>query len=229
MPFVQKRQNRNSRRSASRRPGLREEPSYLCWLMEKVDGCEDIKKAISELPGFREEWEKYFRRKHRKELTTRQMVEETVRRMIGAGQQPDTEAAEALDDLCDWLFHEPAAEDTARLKVVQGLHYGKYVQSGENLSCVKTGDEQYRFQVCDAGLPGASTSPGPSRPRPTCRKCRWTSWSRWTRRCTTAARAMAMTGTPSSPRRGSTSRGRCRSDRPPDAPGPIRRSDHGRA
>ena len=84
---------------------LREEPSYLCWLMEKVDGCEDIKKAISKLPGFREEWEKYYARKHRKELTTRQVVEETVRRMFGAAEPTRTET---LDSLCDRLFNAPA-------------------------------------------------------------------------------------------------------------------------
>ncbi len=138
---------------------LREEPSYLCWLMEKVDGCEDIKQAISELPGFREEWERYFRRRHGKELTTRQVVEETVRRMLGSGQTPDSEAAEALDDLCDWLFNPPETADSARLEIVQGFHYGDYVQSGENLCCEKAGDERYRFRVCDQTPPRREYEP----------------------------------------------------------------------
>ena len=60
-------------------------------------------------------------------------------------------------------------------------------------------------------LPMASTSPGSSRPGPTCRMCRWTSWKRWTRRCTTAAKAMTThRGRRSSPAQGSTSRGRWR-------------------
>jgi hypothetical protein len=83
---------------------LREEPSYLCWLMEKVDGCEDIKQAISELPGFREEWAKYYERKYRKELTTRQVVEETVREMFAVEESPNQET---LDLLCDRLFNAP--------------------------------------------------------------------------------------------------------------------------
>jgi hypothetical protein len=141
---------------------LREEPSYLCWFMETVEGCMDVKKAISELPGFREEWEKYYVRKHRKELTTRKLVEETVRRMFGvegpAGseQPPD---AEQIDDLCDRLFNQPVPADAARLEIVQGRHYGKYVQSGENLDCAKAGDEQYRFQVCDQGPPCRTYEP----------------------------------------------------------------------
>ena len=138
---------------------LREEPSYLCWLMEKVDGCEDIKKAIAGLPGFREEWEKHYERKHRRQAKTRQIVEETVRRMLGTGQEPDPDDAQALDDLCDWLFNAPAAEDAAKLRIVQGLHYGDYVQSGENLYCEKAGDEQYRFQVRDQTPPWREYEP----------------------------------------------------------------------
>jgi hypothetical protein len=83
---------------------LQEEPSYLCWFMEKVEGCRDIKEAIAELPGFREHWTSYQERKHRTELTTRQIVEETVSRMLGVGQPP---SPEQLDDLCDRLFNNP--------------------------------------------------------------------------------------------------------------------------
>lgn len=81
------------------------EPSYLCWFMEKVEGCGEVKKAIAGLPGFREEWAKHQERKHRKEATTRQIVEETVRRMLGTGQPP---SPEQLDELCDRLFNPPA-------------------------------------------------------------------------------------------------------------------------
>jgi hypothetical protein len=83
---------------------LQEEPSYLCWFMETVEGCGDVKKAIAGLPGFREEWEKYFQRRHRKELTTRQVVDETVRRMF-AVEEPTS--PETLDSLCDRLFNAP--------------------------------------------------------------------------------------------------------------------------
>jgi len=82
---------------------LAEEPSYLCWFMESVEGCGDVKKAIAGLPGFREEWAKHYERKHRKEATTRQIVEETVRRMLGGEQL----CPESLDDLCDRLFNPP--------------------------------------------------------------------------------------------------------------------------
>jgi hypothetical protein len=71
--------------------------------MEKVEGCGEVKKAIAVLPGFREEWAKHQERKHRKEATTRQIVEETVRRMMGR-EQP---CPESLDDLCDRLFNPP--------------------------------------------------------------------------------------------------------------------------
>lgn len=129
---------------------LREEPSYLCWFVETIEGCRDVKEAIVALPGFREAQASYYERKRRKEATIRQVVEETARRMFAAGQTPSQEQlpnAEQLDDLCERLFHGNGAEETARLRIVQGIHYGDYVQSGENLSCEKVGDEQYRFQV----------------------------------------------------------------------------------
>ena len=87
---------------------LCEEPTYLCWFMEAVEGCAEVKKAISALPGFQEEWTKYYQRKYRKELTTRQIVEETVREMFsveGSPSQPST--PEQFDDLCDRLFNAP--------------------------------------------------------------------------------------------------------------------------
>ena len=83
---------------------LADEPSYLCWFVESVEGCRDIKEAIVALPGFREHWTKHQERKHRKEVTTRKLVEDTVRRMFEAGQPP---SPEQLDDLCDRLFNPP--------------------------------------------------------------------------------------------------------------------------
>jgi len=85
---------------------LRDEPSYLCWFMEAVEGCQDVKKAISALPGFQEEWVKYYQRKHHKELTTRYIVEETVREMFAVEDHVEP-TSEQIDDLCDRLFHAP--------------------------------------------------------------------------------------------------------------------------
>ena len=62
-----------------------------------------------------------------------------------------------IDSLCDELFH---GEETAeRLKIIKEVHYGKYVQSGENLNCDKAGDERYRFQVCEEGPPRREYEP----------------------------------------------------------------------
>ncbi len=83
---------------------LQEEPSYLCWFMEKVEGCGEVKKAIAGLPGFREEWAKHQERKRCKEANVRKVVEETVSRMLGVEQPP---SPEQLDDLCDRLFNPP--------------------------------------------------------------------------------------------------------------------------
>jgi hypothetical protein len=83
---------------------MREEPSYLCWFVETVDGCPDIKEAIVALPGFREEQVKYDDRKHRRETTTRKLIGETVSRMMGDEQRL---SPEQLDDLCDRLFNAP--------------------------------------------------------------------------------------------------------------------------
>jgi len=87
---------------------LREEPSYLCWFVESIEGCQDIKEAIVALPGFQEEWAKYYERKHRKELTTRQIVEDTVREMFADEQSP---SQETLDSLCDQLFNGPETKE----------------------------------------------------------------------------------------------------------------------
>ena len=54
-----------------------------------------------------------------------------------------------IDSVCEELFDASGPGD--RLEIVQGRHYGKYVQSGENLNCDKTGEEEYRFQVREDG------------------------------------------------------------------------------
>jgi hypothetical protein len=81
---------------------LQEEPSYLCWFVETIEGCREVKEAIVALPGFREEQAKHYERKRRKETSTRKLIEETVCRMLGAGQPP---SSETLDSLCDELFN----------------------------------------------------------------------------------------------------------------------------
>ncbi len=83
---------------------LREEPSYACWFVEAVEGCRDIKEAIAALPGFRKAYVKYYEQKHRKEMATRQIVEDTVREMFAVGACP---SQETLDSLCDKLFNAP--------------------------------------------------------------------------------------------------------------------------
>ena len=89
---------------------MREEPSYLCWFVETIEGCRDIKEAIVALPGFRAEMTKHFERRHRKELTTRNLVEDTVRRMFAVEEPPgpaQPPSPEQIDDLCDRLFNAP--------------------------------------------------------------------------------------------------------------------------
>ena len=87
---------------------MQEEPSYLCWFVETVDGCLDIKKAIAALPGFRESQAKYYERKYRKELITRQIVADTVRGMFAVKESPSQPPTpEQFDDLCDRLFNAP--------------------------------------------------------------------------------------------------------------------------
>ncbi len=38
-----------------------------------------------------------------------------------------------------------------RLKIIKTVHYGRYVQSAENLICEMAGHERYRFQVREDG------------------------------------------------------------------------------
>jgi hypothetical protein len=118
---------------------MRVESTYLAWFVEQVEGCEELKEAIKAHPRFPNALESY--------LKCRQWRQQKAEWRQGQFSQP------TIDEICDELFRGPEAENTARLKIIKTVHYGKYVQSGANLSCVKTGDEQYRFQVCDEGPP----------------------------------------------------------------------------
>ncbi len=79
---------------------LQEEPSYLCWFVETVEGCEDVKQAILALPGFREEQARHYERKRRKEASVRKPAEGTVGRVLGA-EQP---TRQGTGDLYERLF-----------------------------------------------------------------------------------------------------------------------------
>jgi hypothetical protein len=79
---------------------LREEPSYLCWFVETVEGCEDVTQAILALPGFREEQAKHYERKHRKEASVQKLVEETVCQALGA----EGPTRQGTGDLYERLF-----------------------------------------------------------------------------------------------------------------------------
>jgi hypothetical protein len=116
---------------------MRVESSYLGWFVEKIDGCEELKEAIKAHPRFPAVWESYQQ--------CRRKIQQKAEWQQGQFSEP------SIDILCDELFHEPEAEGMTRLKIIKTVHYGKYVQSGENLYCDKTGDDQYRFRVCEDG------------------------------------------------------------------------------
>ena len=122
---------------------MRVESTYLAWFVDQVEGCDELKEAIKAHPRFPAAWESYqeCRWKIRQKAEWRQ----------GQFSEP------TIDSVCDELFN--AEPEIQGLKVVKGLHYGDYVQSGENLSCEKVGDEQYRFQVCDQGPPRRDYEP----------------------------------------------------------------------
>jgi hypothetical protein len=86
---------------------LAEEPGYLCWFFDTVDGYEDLKQAIAALPEFPARLAKHRERKQLKEKTLEQRIEEVVCRMFAVEPSP----AE-LDSLCDELFHGRDAEGT---------------------------------------------------------------------------------------------------------------------
>ena len=86
---------------------MQEEPSYLCWFYDTVDGFEDIKQAIAALPEFAARLAKYRERKQLKDKTLEQRIEEVVCRMFAVEPSP----AE-VDSLCDRLFNGPEGEAT---------------------------------------------------------------------------------------------------------------------
>ena len=77
-----------------------EEPGYLCWFYDTVDGFGDVKEAIAALPEFPARLTKYRERKEIKDRSLEQRIEEVVSRMFAVEPSP----AE-LDDLCDRLFN----------------------------------------------------------------------------------------------------------------------------
>jgi hypothetical protein len=122
---------------------MRVESTYLAWFVDQVEGCEELKEAIRAHPRFPAVRKSY--------LTCRQKIQQKAEWRQGRFSEP------TVDSICDRLFHGPEAE--AKLRIVQGLHYGNYVQSGENLYCEKSGDERYCFRVCDQGPPGREYEP----------------------------------------------------------------------
>ena len=121
------------------------ESTYLAWFVDQVEGCDELKEAIKAHPRFPTARESY--------LTCRQKIQQKGEWRQGQFSQP------TIDSICDRLFYGPGAEGMSRLKIVKGLHYGDYVQSGENLSCEKAGDERYRFQVRDQTPPRREYEP----------------------------------------------------------------------
>ena len=82
---------------------LAEEPTYLCWFYDTVEGYDDVKRAIAALPEFPARLAKYRERKQLKDKSLDQRIEEVVARMFAVEPSP----AE-LDALCDELFHGEA-------------------------------------------------------------------------------------------------------------------------
>jgi hypothetical protein len=82
---------------------LAEEPSYLAWFFDTVDGYDDVKQAIAALPEFPARLAKYRERKQLKDKTLDQRIEEVVARMFAVEPNPAD-----LDALCDELFHGEA-------------------------------------------------------------------------------------------------------------------------
>ena len=77
-----------------------EEPGYLCWFYDVVDGNEELKKAIAALPEFPARLAKYRERKQLKDKTLEQRIEEVVARMFAVEPTP-----QETDALCDRLFN----------------------------------------------------------------------------------------------------------------------------
>ena len=79
---------------------LAEEPGYLCWFYDHVDGNEELKQAIAVLPEFPARLARYRERKGLKDKTLEQRIEEVVARMFAVEPTP-----QETDDLCDRLFN----------------------------------------------------------------------------------------------------------------------------
>ena len=77
-----------------------EEPGYLCWFHDVVDGNEELKQAIAALPEFPARLAKYRERKGLKDKTLNQRIEEVVARMFAVEPTP-----QETDALCERLFH----------------------------------------------------------------------------------------------------------------------------
>ena len=76
-----------------------EEPGYLCWFYDVVDGNEELKEAIAALPEFPARLAKYRERKGLKDRSLEQRIEEVVARMFAVEPTP-----QETDALCDRLF-----------------------------------------------------------------------------------------------------------------------------
>ena len=79
---------------------LDEEPTYLAWFYDHVDGNEGLKEAIATLPEFPARLAKYRERKEIKNKTLDQKIEEVVARMFAVEPTP-----QETDALCDRLFN----------------------------------------------------------------------------------------------------------------------------
>ena len=86
-----------------------EEPGYLCWFYDAVDGNEELKQAIAALPEFPARLAKYRERKGLKDKTLEQRIEEVVARMFAVEPTP-----QETDALCDRLFNGQAAPAARR-------------------------------------------------------------------------------------------------------------------
>ena len=86
---------------------LREEPSYLCWFVETVEGCRTSRKRSSHCPASGRSGRSTTSGSIDKELTTRQIVEETVREMF-AVEDAAKPTSEQIDSLCDQSLQRPS-------------------------------------------------------------------------------------------------------------------------
>ena len=84
-----------------------EEPSYLCWFYDAVDGFENVKQAIAALPEFATILAKYRERRQFKDKSLEQRIEEVVCRMFAVDPRPAD-----VDSLCDRLFNGPETKAT---------------------------------------------------------------------------------------------------------------------